>query len=139
MRPRDNSVMQSSVSRLLSQCVGQHDSSICSTPESFRHQTPPGPQLSQTSPMAAGPTILRNEDSHKIESVPEALVVADGQGRIVSLDPQAEAMFGYQVEELVGEPVEKLMPERFRNGPTQNWSRYREAPLARPIALGLDV
>jgi protein-histidine pros-kinase len=44
------------------------------------------------------------------------MVLVDRKGRIVLANTQAEKMFGYGREELVGEPVEKLMPERFRKG-----------------------
>jgi PAS domain S-box-containing protein len=50
-----------------------------------------------------------------LESVSDAMVVTDAQNRIVIVNCHTERMFGYSREELVGEPFEKLIPDRFRN------------------------
>ena len=49
------------------------------------------------------------------ESSPDGILVADGHGRIVRANGQAERMFGYQRGELHGQPIEVLVPERFRD------------------------
>lgn len=53
----------------------------------------------------------------------EAIVVADANGRILMFSPGAEAAFGYTAEEIIGEPVERLLPEASR----QAHVGYREA------------
>ncbi|MBI3965561.1 MAG: PAS domain S-box protein [Chloroflexi bacterium] len=49
-----------------------------------------------------------------LESAPDAIVIVDGDGRIVLANQQATVMFGYDRHELQGQPVELLVPERFR-------------------------
>jgi PAS domain S-box-containing protein len=73
------------------------------------------------------------------ESAPDAMVVVDRKGRIVLANTQAEKMFGYGREELVGEPVEKLMPERFRKGHLGQRSRYSVTSHTRPMGAGLEL
>ena len=50
-----------------------------------------------------------------LEAAPDAIVIADSDGRIVMVNRQTEVWFGYQREELLGQPVELLVPERFRS------------------------
>src|SRR5205809_223250 len=49
-----------------------------------------------------------------VEFTPHAIVLADAQGRILLVNPGAEKLFGYARAELIGQPVEMLVPERFR-------------------------
>jgi protein-histidine pros-kinase len=49
-----------------------------------------------------------------LQGAPDAIVGVDEQGQILFLNPQAEALFGYASQELVGRSVELLVPERFR-------------------------
>ncbi|VTR92563.1 multi-sensor signal transduction histidine kinase : Multi-sensor signal transduction histidine kinase OS=Anaeromyxobacter sp. (strain Fw109-5) GN=Anae109_2365 PE=4 SV=1: Response_reg: Response_reg: Response_reg: PAS_9: HisKA: HATPase_c [Gemmata massiliana] len=49
------------------------------------------------------------------ESAPDAIVVTDRDGRIVRINAQAEAIFGYGRGEVLNQPVEVLMPDRFRD------------------------
>jgi PAS domain-containing protein len=51
-----------------------------------------------------------------VEAMPNAIVLADAQGRIVLANAGAEKLFGYPREELLGQPVEMLVPARFRAG-----------------------
>jgi two-component system sensor kinase FixL len=46
-----------------------------------------------------------------LETAPDALVITDPRGRIVFINPQAELLFGYQGHELVGAPLERLIPK----------------------------
>jgi PAS domain S-box-containing protein len=49
------------------------------------------------------------------ESVPEAVVISDENGRIVRVNVQVERLFGYSRDELRGQPIETLLPEQFRH------------------------
>src|SRR4051812_22407225 len=51
-----------------------------------------------------------------VEASPTALVLAGPDGQIEMVNPQAERMFGYPRDELTGQKLEILMPERFRRG-----------------------
>jgi PAS domain S-box-containing protein len=72
------------------------------------------------------------------ESAPDAMVLADGQGRIILVNAQTEQLFGYQREELIGERVEKLMPERFREGHNGYHSAYSKEAGIWPIGVGFE-
>ena len=51
-----------------------------------------------------------------LDTVPDAIVMVNNTGRIVLVNGQAEQLFGYQREELLGKPIEILLPQRFRMG-----------------------
>jgi formate hydrogenlyase transcriptional activator len=85
-----------------------------------------------------GHEALRNIDpTWLFESVPDAMVLADAQDRIVIVNGHADKMFGYRREELVGEPFEKLLPERFRTGHAHHPSDYSSTP--KPVATGSEL
>jgi two-component system, NtrC family, sensor kinase len=74
-----------------------------------------------------------------LESAPDAIVIIDGQGRIVRLNRQAEAIFDYTREELLGEPVEILVPERFRERHREHRAAYSPQSRPRPMGMGLEL
>jgi PAS domain S-box-containing protein len=71
-----------------------------------------------------------------IDAVPDATVVADRLGRIVLVNAQTAALFGYEPEELVGAPVEMLIPERYRGAHPGHRNRYHQDPRPRPMGAG---
>lgn len=77
--------------------------------------------------------------SSLFEAVPDALVVVDQRGRIVQLNSRAESMFGYARGELVGQPVEVLLPPRSRDEHREQRDRYIRRPHVRPMGLGLGL
>jgi len=74
-----------------------------------------------------------------LEAAPDGIVEVDSSGRIVLVNPQAERMFGYRREELLGHSVEMLMPDRFRGRHPAHRERYRSQPKMRPMGSGLDL
>lgn len=74
-----------------------------------------------------------------VESAPDAIVAVDGRGRIVLANAQAEAVFGYAREELIGQSIEILVPEARRARHASERDRYHAQPHRRPMGLGLDL
>jgi len=78
-------------------------------------------------------------DFSLLESVPDAMVVADESGLVVHVNAGAERLFGWPRGELVGQTVEVLLPGRFRTMHQVHRSGYHAAPRTRPMGLGLDL
>jgi two-component system, cell cycle sensor histidine kinase and response regulator CckA len=74
-----------------------------------------------------------------LESAPDAMLIVDERGSILLANSRTEKLFGYRREELIGQPVEMLMPPRFRHAHTQHRSQFFSAPHTRPIDAGLDL
>jgi PAS domain S-box-containing protein len=74
-----------------------------------------------------------------LESTPDAIVIVNDVGRIILVNGQAEAMFGYGRDELLGEPLEVLLPERFRAGHVGHRSAYLAQSRKRPMGAGLEL
>jgi PAS domain S-box-containing protein len=74
-----------------------------------------------------------------LEAAPDAILETDAEGRIVLLNRGAERMFGYTREELLGLPVEELVPESVREKHTQHRDVYRKHPGTRPMGIGLTL
>ncbi len=73
------------------------------------------------------------------EASPDAIVVTDRDGRILSINSQVERLFGYGREELIGQTVEVLVPERFRPAHPGHRTVYRGQATVRPMGAGLDL
>ncbi|HTA59590.1 MAG TPA: PAS domain S-box protein [Candidatus Baltobacteraceae bacterium] len=74
-----------------------------------------------------------------LESAPDAMVIADGHGRIVLVNAETERLFGYGREELVGQLVDVLVPERFRGKHPQHREGYTAHPRTRTMGEGRDL
>ena len=74
-----------------------------------------------------------------LESAPDAVVVADGDGVIVLVNAQTERLFGYARTALEGRAMEVLMPERFRDRHVEHRDHYATRPKVRPMGSGLAL
>jgi PAS domain S-box-containing protein len=74
-----------------------------------------------------------------LAAAPDALLVVDTTGRIVFVSDQAEKLFEWGRDDLVGQPVECLVPERFRSAHPALRDGYVRHPITRPMGAGLDL
>jgi len=74
-----------------------------------------------------------------LESTPDAIVMVNITGRIVLVNSQAERMFRYERDNLVGKPVEVLLPERFRASHHGHRVNYFAQPRTRAMGAGLEL
>lgn len=74
-----------------------------------------------------------------MEAAPDAVVIGNQEGKIVQVNSQTERLFGYVRDELLGQPVEMLMPERYRRQHAEHRAAYVARPSTRPMGTGLDL
>jgi PAS domain S-box-containing protein len=85
------------------------------------------------------PAVLHVSARELLEAVPNAVVGADGEGRIAFVNLQAERMFGYEATEMVGKRVEVLLPRRLETVHAEHRASYHANPATRPMGAGLDL
>ena len=74
-----------------------------------------------------------------LEATPDAMIIADATGRIVLLNAQAERLLGYGRDELIGKPVEVLIPERYHAVHVGHRRAYEKTPSVRQMGTGLEL
>ncbi len=74
-----------------------------------------------------------------IESAPDAIVMVDNQGHILHVNGETAKMFGYQPKEILHQPVEILLPPRFRTAHVGHRDAYYKHPQTRPMGVGPDL
>lgn len=86
----------------------------------------------------AEPVTANNPDLFHIllDAAPDALLMIGLDGEIELCNQQAEKLFGYAREELIGQKIEMLLPERFREVHVRHRHRYQAAPHVRPMGQG---
>ena len=74
-----------------------------------------------------------------LESTPDAIIMTNPTGRIVLANSQAERLFGYDRGELLGKPIEQLLPSRYRSSHVSHRSGYFGQPRTRSMGAGLAL
>jgi PAS domain S-box-containing protein len=74
-----------------------------------------------------------------LDAAPDAMVIVDRQGRIVLANRQAQTVFGFTPEELLGQPVEMLLPEAYRAVHHRHRADYHASPRTRPMGAGMEL
>jgi protein-histidine pros-kinase len=74
-----------------------------------------------------------------LESAPDAMVIVEGNGRMVLVNAQTEKQFGYSRDELLGESVDLLVPERFRRRHPGHRESYLAEAHVRPMGADLEL
>jgi PAS domain S-box-containing protein len=73
------------------------------------------------------------------EFSPDAIIVSDPEGKIAEVNGQVQKCFGYERAELLGQPVENLIPERFRRAHPAHRADYNAQPRTRQMGIGLEL
>jgi len=73
------------------------------------------------------------------DAAPDAIVAVDAGGRIALVNEQAEVLFGYDRDDLVGEPIELLVPDHAKDIHPERRAAYLEDPRPRPMGAGAEL
>ncbi len=74
-----------------------------------------------------------------LEALPDAIIAVDSNGTILQINTQAQELFGYDRDELVGQKVETLVPDRFRPHHHEHRADFAANPKTRPMGANLDL
>jgi PAS domain S-box-containing protein len=74
-----------------------------------------------------------------LEAAPDPIVITDSEGTIVLVNARVRDVLGYERSELIGQPVEILVPERFRGGHRGHRHEFLGQPTNRPMGTDLDL
>ena len=74
-----------------------------------------------------------------LEAVPDAIVAVNHEGVILQINSQTEGLFGYTREELIGQRIEILVPDRQREAHRHHFSHFTDRPKTRRMGAGLDL
>jgi PAS domain S-box-containing protein len=97
----------------------------------------PGPHVSDQPQHGTEPD--RFAYSGLLDAMPDAIVLVDPAGRIAEFNVRARVIFGYARAEVVGQSVELLLPERYRDGHVEDRERYGRSPHVRPMGTERDL
>jgi PAS domain S-box-containing protein len=74
-----------------------------------------------------------------VESAPSGMLMVDSEGNIVLVNREAERLFGWSRDEIIGKPIEMLVPARFRGPHPRQRAAFLTAPSARAMGAGRDL
>lgn len=74
-----------------------------------------------------------------VDAAPDGVIVCDQAGLIVLVNAETERMFGYQRNELIGQRIDVLVPDRARVQHSQHVARYTGLPRLRPMGIGMEL
>ena len=99
---------------------------------------------SQPDPTAAERPGTGQAEEHALfqqffEASPDGVLVVNSKGLITRVNAQTEKMFGYSRAEMQGQPIEILVPDRFRKGHERDRSHYQAEPHMRAMGAGLEL
>jgi protein-histidine pros-kinase len=83
--------------------------------------------------------LVHNHFGDLLESTPDAIVLVNEAGLMVLVNAQAEAVFGYARAEMIGQPVEMLLPQRLRSQHLGHRGHFFAQPRARSMGAGLEL
>jgi len=94
----------------------------------------------QSKPAHAG-KLIWTEDKFRalLECAPDAMVIVDASGNITLVNAQSEKLFGYKREELLGQPVENLIPNRFRKNHLGHRKEFAKTLRLRMMGSGMEL
>jgi len=85
------------------------------------------------------PGFAQNTIERLFEFSPDAILVTDGRGVMRAANPRAEELFGYASQELIGQPVEMLVPARFRANHPRHRENYSAHPRTRQMGAAMNL
>jgi PAS domain S-box-containing protein len=85
------------------------------------------------------PEWVRPDVGDLLESAPDGMVIVNANGKIVVVNSQTEILFGYSRQELIGQPVEILLPARLERLHVKHRASFLTEPHVRPMGVGLDL
>jgi PAS domain S-box-containing protein len=85
------------------------------------------------------PEWVRPEVGDLLESAPDGMVIVNADGKIVIVNSQTEILFGYSRQELIGQPVEILIPARLERLHVSHRASFLAEPHVRPMGAGQEL
>lgn len=127
-RKKDNSIVYVDISKKLVRDTQGNPSYIVITKKDITHLK-----------VLRDAKIVEAKFQSLLESTPDAIVMINNTGRIVLVNSQAEQLFDYPKGELIGKPIEILLPDRFRHNHLNYRTNYFDEPKSRRMGAGLEL